>query len=287
MTRLTAQNVDQLAEALFENGRSHLDLSRVTFLDPYALLFLVLGLRIRRESEDRCEVSWPRSRHVQRWLAAMSLAREVDDFAPAEKPLFPEPSDALQPITRITDEESIPRLIDAFHRRLTERYPLTPTSRGRLTKIMLELFQNIPQHGNPTGEAVDPHGLAAMQDYRESIFLAVADRGVGVRVSLSTREEYADIRDTGALNEIVFNGASRFDDPGRGGELRRIMRLVRNWDGIFAIHSGEAHLIADPDRGEVHDAPFFPGVQIAIQLPREVFGIEQPPVDDIPTNKFN
>jgi hypothetical protein len=80
---------------------------------------------------------------------------------------------------------------------------------------------------------------------------------------------------------------SRFTDPGRGGELRRIARLVRNWDGMFAIRSGEAVLIADAERGDIYDGPAFPGVQIAIRLPRQVFGIETSPVDKESFTRFN
>ena len=144
---------------------------------------------------------------------------------------------------------------------------------------MLELFQNIPQHANATGEVADPHGLAALQDYTDSIFLAIADAGVGLRKSLGLQREFRGLSDGSALNKIVFEGMSRFADPGHGGELRRIAQLVRARDGLFVVRSGEAMLYMDAERGEIYDAPLFPGVQIAIRLPRKVFGIDAPPLD--------
>jgi hypothetical protein len=78
----------------------------------------------------------------------------------------------------------------------------------------------------------------------------------------------------------VYEGMSRFVDPGRGGQLRQIATLIRKWDGLLVIRSGEAFLYMDVERGEIYDAPYLPGVQIAVRLPRHVFGIGSPEVDN-------
>jgi hypothetical protein len=136
---------------------------------------------------------------------------------------------------------------------------------------MIELFQNIPHHSNATGIASDPHGIAAMQDDEDSIFLAVADKGIGLASSLGLREGYEDLSDAGALDVVFHQGASRFDDPGRGGELRRIAELVRSWNGAFALRSGRALYYFDSRGGNVVDVPYFPGVQLGLRLPRNMF----------------
>lgn len=281
--QLTTETIDQLLAVLPEHAGRTLDLRGVDFVDPYALLILALAFGQAAREHVGITVRWPTNRAVQRWMAAMGLGGEVPSF-PRQRPASARTT-ALQPITRIAREEDVSRLVTAFDEQLSARYPLTGSSRHALVKVMLELFQNIPQHGNATGELADPHGLAAMQDYADSIFLAVADGGIGLRSSLSLRGGESGLTDAMALDRIVFEGMSRFTDPGRGGELRRIAQLVRRWDGVFAVRSGEAVLYMDTERGGVYDAPAFPGVQIAVRLPRRVFGIDEPPVDSSPVHR--
>ncbi len=272
MTKLTVDTIDQVIEVITSKESTRLDLAGVDFIDPYSLLLLALSLRHRENLERPLHVRWPIRKDVQGWMRAMGFFAEIDDQKPTLLSTSSR-SPALQPITHITGEDSVSRLVNAFNRRLHERYPLTDEARNALVKIMFELFQNIPQHSNATGEVADPYGLAAMQDYSGSIFLAVADAGIGLARSLSTREGFVDPSDASALNHIVYDGMSRFSDPGRGGELRRIAQLVRKWDGFLAIRSGEALLYMDAERGDIYDAPYFPGVQIGLRLPQRVFGI--------------
>lgn len=287
VAQLTVETVDQVLDVLVTQHVNELDLRHVTYIDPYALLLLVLGIRHCLEEGVALAIQWPQRPAVYRWMNAAGFFAQVEGPTPAPSTGSWRTSDALQPITPITEEQEVSRLVEAFDHRLAQRYPLTTTSRNALVRIMIELFQNIPQHSNATGKIVDPCGLAAMQDYADSIFLAVADKGVGLRGSLSLRAEFAGLSDKRALDAIVFEGISRFADPGRGGELLRIARLIRNWDGMLAIRSGEACLIADAERGDVYDAPAFPGVQIAVRLPRQVFGIDAPPIDREAFTEFN
>ncbi|MCD6495303.1 hypothetical protein J7K60_04530 [Candidatus Bipolaricaulota bacterium] len=280
MMRLTVDTIDQVIEVIISKESVRLDLTGVGFIDPYSLLLLVLCLRYRQMFGSPLAVRWPVRKDALGWMRAMGFFAEIDDPKRTWRSEASSRSDALQPITHITREDSVSRLVNAFDKRLHERYPLTDEARNALVKIMFELFQNIPQHSNATGEVSDPYGLAAMQDYTDSIFLAVADMGIGLARSLSTRKDLMDLSDGSALNRIVYDGLSRFSDPGRGGELRRIAQLVRRWDGLLIIRSGEALLYMDAERGDIYDAPYFPGVQIGLRLSRRVFGIDSPMVDN-------
>jgi hypothetical protein len=81
------------------------------------------------------------------------------------------------------------------------------------------------------------------------------------------------LSDADALRAVVFDGRSRFRDPGRGHELERIFRLVRSWEGTVVVRSGSALLFQSEAGGDVVDVAPFPGVQIALSIPRAVFGI--------------
>jgi len=280
LTQLTVSTIDQVIELIASGKQESIDLTGASFIDPYALVLLVLSLRQRENSGIPFHVRWPRRSDVQGWMRAMGFFEEINDPKLAARRKGSSKSNALQPITHILEEEGISLLVGMFEKRLRKRYPLTNQSRNSLVKLMFELFQNIPQHSNATGEITDSHGLAAMQDYADSIFLAVGDMGIGLRKSLATRPGFAKLSDASALNKIVYEGMSRFVDPGRGGELRQIARLIRKWDGLLVIRSEEALLHMDVERGEIYDVPYLPGVQIGLRIPRHVFGIGSPEVDN-------
>jgi hypothetical protein len=270
LTRLTVETIDGVLEPALEQGAGTIDLRGVRFVDPYALLVLDLLALERTERRSPLRIEWPEAPAVRRWMNAMGLFAEIGATT-GIKPTARDARSALQPITTIADEAGIGRVVDGFHHRLAKRYPLTESSRRTLTAMMIELFQNIPHHSNATGNVADPHGIAAMQDYEDSILLAIADRGVGLRGSLGLREGYAEISDSQALNSILHDGLSRFADAGRGGELQRIVGVVRSWDGAFALRSGSALLYFDERSGDIYDVPDFPGVQLAIRLPLRLF----------------
>lgn len=276
MRELTIDTVEDAVARVLEEPTSPLDLRRVRFVDPYALLLLDLLTQDADERGTPLEVRWPTDRPVARWMTAMGL---FDDLERRRRPARRRPPtvrEALQPITPIEDERGIVGLVNAFDARLSERYSIDWSPRKTLIQIMLELFQNIPQHSNATGEAGDPHGIAAMQDYRDGIVLASADKGIGLRRSLSLREGGDGLTDASALDAAVLRGVSRFADPGRGKELMKIVHIVRSWGGTIVVRSASALLYHHPDRGtDVFDVPSFPGVQIAVCIPRHVFGIEE------------
>ena len=281
---LTIERIEQVMSLVLDEGR-RLDLRNVRFVDPYGLLLLDLVLCDRAGRGTPLNVVWPAHPPVRSWMRAMGLASNLS-ATPHPRSRLPNVRTALQPITRIEDEQGITALVNGFDARLAERYPLDESPRRTLIRIMLELFQNIPQHSNSTGDVADPHGVAAMQDYRDGLVLAIADKGVGMRASLSLRGEESVGSDAEALDAVVLRGLSRFRDPGRGQELMRIFRMVRSWDGTIAVRSGNALLYHNPERGaDVHDVAPFPGVQIALCIPTRVFGIGEVDVDS--EQRFN
>jgi len=273
LTRLTVETIDGVLERVIEQGAEALDLRGIRFTDPYALLLLGLLVLEMTERRHAPRIEWPEAPAVRTWMNAMGFFTEIGT-SKAVRFSSRSARSALQPITAITDEAGIGRVVDGFHRRLAERYPLTELSRRTLTAIMIELFQNIPHHSNATGNVADPHGIAAMQDYEDSLFLAIADKGVGLRGSLGLRPGYEGITDSRALNSILHDGISRFADAGRGGELQRIVGVVRSWDGVLALRTGSALLYFDERGGDIYDVPDFPGVQLAIRIPLRLFDAE-------------
>ena len=275
---LTIESVEEVLSHLYVDDQRDLDLRSLRFIDPFALLLLDLALRDARAAGHPLRVEWPTLPAVRRWMIDMRFFADTKIVSP-DLPL-PEAGTALQPIVTIESEEHVSRLVDAFERRLCERFPIDDAPRRRFLRILLELCQNIPQHSNATEDVPDPHGIAAMQDYQDGVLLAIADKGIGFRKSLALRAGMGDLDDATAISSVVLDGISRFRDPGHGRELQRIFRLVRSWDGTVAIRSGQALLYHSPLGGDLYDVAPFPGVQIALRIPRRVFGIGEPPTEE-------
>jgi hypothetical protein len=276
--RLTSETIEDVLDLVLVEAERSLDLRDVGSIDAYALLLLDLVVRHARESGVPLRVTWPESPSVRRWMTAMHF------FVDVKAGLAPRPGSqptTLIPIVSIDREDDVSRLVGSFDDRLSDRYPIDESPRRRFLRILLELFQNIPQHANATGDVLDPHGIAAMHDDGHNIVLAIADKGIGLARSLRLRPgsseqaslEQAGLADADALRAVVFDGRSRFRDPGRGHELERIFRLVRSWEGTVVVRSGSALLFQSETGGDVVDVAPFPGVQIALSIPRAVFGI--------------
>jgi hypothetical protein len=315
--RLTSETIEDVLDLVLVEAERSLDLRDVHSIDVYALLLLDLVVRHARESGAPLRVTWPESPSVRRWMTAMHF------FVDVKAGLAPRPGSqptTLMPIVSIDREDDVSRLVGSFDDRLSDRYPMDESPRRRFLRILLELFQNIPQHANATGDVFDPHGIAAMHDDGHSVVLAIADKGIGLARSLGlclglrpglrsspglrpdspgqaglgqaslahaglfqsrleqtsleqSRMEQACLSDADALRAVVFDGRSRFRDPGRGHELERIFRLVRSWEGTVVVRSGSALLYQSEVGGDVVDVAPFPGVQIALSIPRAVFGI--------------
>jgi hypothetical protein len=301
--RLTSETIEDVLDLVLVHAERSLDLRDVGSIDVYALLLLDLVVRHTRESGAPLRVTWPESPSVRRWMTAMRF------FVDVKAGLAPRPGSqptTLIPIVSIDREDDVSRLVGSFDDRLSNRYPMDESPRRRFLRILLELFQNIPQHANATGDVLDPHGIAAMHDDGHSVTLAIADKGIGLARSLRLRPGLhsslwlrpgsseqaspeqtslaqsrleqaglgqARLSDADALRAVVFDGRSRFRDPGRGHELERIFRLVRSWEGTVVVRSGAALLYQSETGGDVVDVAPFPGVQIALSIPRAVFGI--------------
>ncbi len=286
--RLTAETMEEVIDLLASGERS-LDLRDATSIDVYSLLLLDLAVRHAQELGHPLRVLWPEHSAVRTWMMSMgffadlkggALSQSVDSCAaPTQSGTTPgssaPASRGVIPLIAIEREDSVSRLVGAFDDRLADRFPIDESPRRRFLRILLELFQNVPQHANATGDIVDPHGLAAMRDDERGVFLAVCDKGIGLTRSLSVGGTPSRRvgSDADALRAVVYDGRSRFRDPGRGHELERIVRLVRSWEGTVYVRSGSALFYQSDLGGDIVDVAPFPGVQIALFIPRAAFGI--------------
>lgn len=137
---------------------------------------------------------------------------------------------------------------------------------------------------SPSAQSVVRSRVQSCSAWREKYFygrrlgknvvkIAVMDLGVGFQASLAPKyaAQAADWTDTAALRLAIFEGATRYNDPGRGQGLSAVRRFVERWHGKLMIRSGSARLGLSPawDRTAVQQIDLlpFPGTQVSIVLP--------------------
>jgi len=124
---------------------------------------------------------------------------------------------------------------------------------------VLELLQNIPHHAGAGREDLMPVGFAALEEASDHLHLAVVDGGVGLRGSLSLNPRYRGVSTAEALELILVEGVSRFDEPGRGGSLKRIREVALRNSGKFYVRSLDGVFFQEDVEWQVGSSFFFPG----------------------------
>jgi len=112
----------------------------------------------------------------------------------------------------------------------------------RRTAAQFEMFSNVHEHSGAASS-----GAAAFMANGDAFEFAVADSGIGVRESLRSCTDYADLADDGkALRLALTEGVSRFGaQSGRGMGFRPIFIGLANLTGVLRFRSGDHALVID------------------------------------------
>jgi hypothetical protein len=271
--RLDVESTEKALRAWEEDfPRPLVDLAGLRYLDPFGALLLVLEGRRAQEAGGYLRVLLPRAQERRDLLARSGIVGLVADASRADGP-WPRTTGTktLIEVVEVGEEEGVGRLVGGLMERLLERFPLGESGTRLLAGALLELFQNIPQHASLQKDKVVPFGLGALQEFDDHLHLVVADKGVGLRRSLSTNPRFRGLDDSQALEAVLVEGASRFDRPGRGGALRRIRELLLRNAGKLFVRSGAGALWQADVEWVANAVHPFPGVQVSIRLPRRLF----------------
>ncbi|NIU79844.1 MAG: hypothetical protein GWN71_41800, partial [Gammaproteobacteria bacterium] len=145
-------------------------------------------------------------------------------------------SDVLLEVTPIRGTDDVHAVVERIQARsaaiLSSELNLEASATMGFAMALSEACQNIVEHAGTSG-------WVAVQAYhwrrrlgRQVVVIAVADAGVGFRRSLEATQamRFGDRwGDAAALEAALFQGASRFRDPGRGQGLAGIARYVSRW----------------------------------------------------------
>jgi hypothetical protein len=238
---LDAVTLDDVLSLDLDSGFATLDLTRIAFVDAYALT----GLACFVASADRgglaIRMVLPEDPDVRSWLSRMHLGDVLDAFGvrvEGELPRVAERDrrDALIELQRFGDTHGSDRLASFIWERLQGGADGEVVN--QLFEATGELGANVVEHaGSPSG------GFVTAQRYKagapeERIIVAVGDAGVGIRESL--RPRYGEMTDDAAIRRAVQWYVSRVADEGRGQGLPGVVEGVRGLGGTVWIRSGVA-----------------------------------------------
>jgi hypothetical protein len=267
------------------SGQVVIDLEHVRFVDPYGMVGVLALARFLRQWNLTPVLMLPRAAEVMKYLDRMDFSRHAERLCAIDlTTLWPDGeysrslhSDVLLEITPITRSEDIHYIVERVRERaqtiLSQNLHYVQAAIDGFVVALSEVCQNIPEHSEDVGYVAIQKYFYGRRLGKNLVKIAVMDLGVGFRASLAPKyamqsDAWTDLR---ALRLAMFEGASRYDDPGRGQGLNAVRRFVERWHGKLMIRSGSARVGLSPawDRSATRQTNLtpFPGTQVSIALP--------------------
>jgi len=266
-------------------GQIIIDLEQVRFVDPYGMVGLLALARFLRQRGCEPVLMLPRSEEVMKYLDRTDFSRHAERLCSIDlTTLWPDGkyarsahSDVLLEITPIVRSEDIHYIVDRVRERaqtiLSQNLHYEQAAIDGFVVALSEVCQNIPEHSEDVGYVAIQKYFYGRRLGKNLVKIAVMDLGVGFRASLAPKyaTQSAEWSDLTALRLAIFEGASRYDDPGRGQGLSAVRRFVERWHGKLMIRSGSARVGLSPvwDRSASRQSKLtlLPGTQVSIVLP--------------------
>jgi anti-sigma regulatory factor (Ser/Thr protein kinase) len=278
MPQITEETFEQTLRSFISSEQ--IDLHDISFIDPYGMLGLLEIGELCMLEDIKKTVLLPKSGEVIKYLDRMdffSYAKNYFFFDPPASGLASNfhrssDSDVLLEITPIEKSNDIHYIVGKVQERaqaiLATHLRYDDRAINGFIVALSEICQNIIEHS-------ENKGFVGIQKYRYQsmnkniVKIAVMDVGVGFRKSLSHRFKLRD--DLEAIDKGLLQGASRYEDEGRGHGLAGVRKFVNQWNGKLSIRSGTARLSIIPSWARGNDKmrglTNFPGAQINIVLP--------------------
>ena len=257
------------------------DTHATVWASPYALLGLLsAGQWLKEHARPTPQLTLPADREVAHYWARTGFFRFAAEYFELHGKVpraATGATDVLLDVTPVRGSDDVHEVVDRIQDRsaaILGELGLGPEATLGFAMALSEACQNIVEHAG-TG------GWVAVQTYhwrrrlgRRVVQIAVSDAGIGFRSSLEATQasRFGDRwGDAAALEAAVFQGTSRFRDPGRGQGIAGMRRYVNRWQGKLALRSGTARLSIVPDWDDdvplAEHLPGFPGSQVLILIP--------------------
>jgi len=268
MPGLNTTNVDQFCASIdLSQERPLIDLSQVTWIDTYALIYL--GLYIRHFNSNGTTFGWrcPTRRSVRNYLARQQFYKHFNfdpKFVQDEHLICTPSSTCWNDIKEITNERYIAEYIADEVRDLLFTNGVR-TFVNDISEIAAEVVQNFAEHSTQERAVVTIQWFPRLK----WLTLAVGDCGIGVKTALSSKyPKVAKMPDLYAIVEAFKPGITSKYEGGTG--LTNIEQTVIQVSGSLFFSSNGGYLKVAKGKRFIGDMTFnYPGVQIAIGFPAE------------------
>jgi len=276
---LKAFTFERLVPINLREKNLEIDLRSVGFVDPYGMVSLIILAKSLSLKSIEVKIFLPDSQDVLNYLERMDFFKEVPSCINFDKDIsylqynIRNPSESLKEVKKICREEDVVDIVDTFANILVTRHRFNRQTVNKFSEIMIETFQNIPQHSSSSTDDYEPEGIAAIQDYKDHIYLALGDAGIGIKTSLLQNPRYRRMAldDTRAIANVLKYGFSRYDVPGRGGGLQRVLSIVTRFNGQLLIRSMQGLVFARKGKMKCFTVGNVGGTLIGIRIPKQVF----------------
>ncbi len=256
-----------------------IDLGITEAVYPYGLLgTLELGIHLKNMGLNP-RLNLPKNESV---LQNMKSSGFIEMASLAFKELMgacTKPAEDPSVLLKVTPVESfkdVHNIVSSVRNRIKENnYSEDDYTWDNIIVAISEICQNIPEHSKDKGFALI-NILFNKAHKKHLVNIVVMDLGVGIRSSLDNkfspifRDRWGDRL---AIHKTLFEGVSRYDDPGRGNGIIRTRELVvEKFKGNMSLRSGTAKLWGKIPGWEIErlfrkPLVFLPGAQVNITIP--------------------
>lgn len=268
MPELHIQTVDKLCASVdFTLEEPTIDLSSVSFFQPFALVYLGMFVRYHSGLGKRLRVILPTYSGPRTYLAVQNFWRRFNfaaDVVQGEDLLRFTSSTSLSDIIDIERRDWIAEDIGDHVLRILSSNNVR-VAINSIAELVVELVDNFSQHSER------PLAACAMQWYPKGkrVVFAIGDCGVGIRNSLGSVPEYQYL-----LNRPHYESAVKAFEPlvtrkSEGGMgLTDTRSEVEKLGGRLFLSTGDGYVSIAPDGVFTgHRAYDLPGVQIELSFP--------------------
>lgn len=273
MSSLTFYNIgSRCREVNLAEPRPRIDLSDVTFFEPFALVYLGMFLRYFNSLGKSCDVAFPRDEKVLEYLARQQFWGRFNFYPHIVQAENLRRFTTSTSLNDIADVEKTPyvaeELAEAVAHVVRTNTAYLPAS--AIAEVAAELVQNFVEHSGQNLAAF------AVQYYPKrgsngTLVLAVGDCGLGIRARLSSKEQFADLADRPhyeAILKAFEPGVSSKPEGGTG--FNEVLDYIAELAGEFRIASGDDYVIVNGKTGKARTAKTgfdLTGVQIELIFP--------------------
>jgi hypothetical protein len=263
--------VDALCKAVdMSIKKPHIDLSRITFFRPFALIYLGMFLRYHNSQGTSFVVSLPNSSRARNYLARQNFWERFNfnpEVVQRERLRCFSTSTSLNDIIDVERHYDIAEEITRQVRDVLARNSVKVRI-GLISEIACELVDNFAIHSECTLAAV------AMQYYPNlgRILFAIGDCGIGIRASLIRNPRYSYLAEA-----THYEAALKSFDPlvsclsSGGTGLTEVRDQVINLNGRLILATGDGYVIITKDDIRYGLMAYnLPGVQMELSFSEEV-----------------